>query len=153
MKGMRTREDILSMMGQIDNIMKGLAITVEEAKRKVEEFSSTPPEPFDLRGLGSILHDFYTSIEDILEVISGEVNGTVLESLDWHKRLLSNMSIPIPELRPAVISESLMWKLSEYLRFRHIFRNVYGYLLDWKRLKPLLDPAVNPVLVAGRTKL
>lgn len=67
-------------------------------------------------------------------MISGEVNGTVLESLDWHKRLLSNMSIPIPELRPAVISESLMWKLSEYLRFRQVFRNVYGYLLDWNGL-------------------
>lgn len=53
MKGMRTREDILSVIGQIDNIMKGLAIIVEEAKRKAEEFSSTPPEPFDLRRPGA----------------------------------------------------------------------------------------------------
>lgn len=38
-----------------------------------------------------------------------------------------------------MISRSLQRTLDEYLRFRHVFRNVYGYLLEWERLKPLLN--------------
>lgn len=135
----RTKEDLLSLVGQIDHIMKALRITVEEAETKKREFITTIPSSFELRGLGSLLHDFYTAIEDVFEVIVGDVNGNLPEGTTWHKELLVKMSIPIPNLRPAVISEELRWKLDEYLRFRHVFRNVYGYLLDWKRIRPLLE--------------
>ena len=29
-------------------------------------------------------------------------------------------------------------RLSEFLRFRHLFRNIYGFDLDWSRIEPLL---------------
>ncbi|WP_201771673.1 hypothetical protein [Thermotoga sp. RQ7] len=51
------------------------------------------------------------------------------------------MSLEIPRVRPAVISKKLRETLDEYLRFRHVFRNVYGYLLQWERMKPLLEKA------------
>ena len=60
-----------------------------------------------------------------------------LDSYDRHKRLLNKMTLKIPGLRPAVISKELKEALDEYLRFRHVFRNVYGYLLEWKRMKGL----------------
>ncbi|MGB9662416.1 MAG: hypothetical protein ACPL5F_10465 [Moorellaceae bacterium] len=135
----KTKEDLLTLVGQLDHIMKALRVTVEEAEATEREFRTITPTPFELRGIGSLLHDFYTAIEDIFEVIAGEVNGTLSYGTTWHKELLVKMSIPIPGLRPAVISEELRWKLDEYLRFRHVFRNVYGYLLDWKRIRPLLE--------------
>ncbi|NIO71857.1 MAG: hypothetical protein GTN71_23215 [Anaerolineae bacterium] len=30
-------------------------------------------------------------------------------------------------------------RLDEYLRFRHLFRNVYGFDLEWERCRELLD--------------
>jgi len=134
----RTREGILSLVGQVDHVMKALRVTVDEAVLKAREFSRTTPTPFDLRGIGSLLHDFYTAIEDVFEAIAGDVNGGLPDGMAWHKQLLARMSIPVPKLRPAVISEELRWKLDEYLRFRHIFRNVYGYMLEWERMRPLL---------------
>ncbi|MGQ9531940.1 MAG: ribonuclease toxin HepT-like protein [Desulfotomaculales bacterium] len=134
----RTREGILSLVGQVDHVMKALRVTVDEAVLKAREFSRTTPTPFDLRGIGSLLHDFYTAIEDVFEAIPGDLNGDLSDGLAWHKQLLARMSIPAPKLRPAVISEELRWKLDEYLRFRYVFRNVYGYMLDWERLQPLL---------------
>ncbi|WP_366932600.1 hypothetical protein [Thermotoga sp.] len=80
-------------------------------------------------------------MEDIFELISSEMNGVRLDSYDRHKRLLNRMTLEIPGLRPAVISKELKEALDEYLRFRHVFRNVYGYLLEWKRMKPLLEKA------------
>lgn len=135
----RKKEAVLTLIGQTDHLMKSLETTMEEARVKANEFKCLQPSSFDLRGLGSLLHDFFTTIEDIFKVISVDVNGGLPDTLEWHKQLLLKMSIPISGLRPAVISEGLRWKLDEYLRFRHVFRNVYGYLLDWKRLKPLFE--------------
>jgi len=127
---------VLSLVGHIDYILDALQAIVEEARHKARDFSRNPPTAFDLRGIGSLLHDFYTAVEDVFEAIAGNVNGAVPDGESWHKDLLVKMSIPIPELRPAVISQDLRWKLDEYLRFRHVFRNVYGHLLYWERLRP-----------------
>jgi len=37
-----------------------------------------------------------------------------------------------------VVSEELGEALSEYLRFRHLFRHVYGFRLRWDRCQELL---------------
>jgi hypothetical protein len=44
----------------------------------------------------------------------------------------------IPGVRPKVISKKAMLDLDEYRGFRHVFRNVYGFNLNSKRLKDLL---------------
>ncbi|MGC8971270.1 MAG: hypothetical protein ACP5K2_03580 [bacterium] len=141
---MKNREEILSTIAEIDNLLKSLDIILNEAVEKRMEFSYRKPDRFSLRALGSLIHDFYTNIEDIFELISSDINGNKIpDSFDWHKRLLTRMSISIPNVRPSVISIELKNQLEEYLRFRHIFRNVYGYLLDWERMKPLFDNLEN----------
>lgn len=44
------------------------------------------------------------------------------------------MTIPIKEIRPAVITEDLAAELDEYLSFRHVFRNIYGFELKGERI-------------------
>lgn len=48
------------------------------------------------------------------------------------------MSIEVPGLRPAVIDKKTYGYLEEYLRFRHLQRNIYGYMLEWERMEPLV---------------
>jgi 3'-phosphoadenosine 5'-phosphosulfate sulfotransferase (PAPS reductase)/FAD synthetase len=140
----RSRESLLETVAQLDRLLEALDITVREAEAKAKDFARTPPTAFDLRGLGSLVHDFYTAIEDVFELIAGDINGSLPETLQWHKQLLNRMTLEVPEVRPPVISKGLARTLDEYLRFRHVFRNVYGYMLDWERLRPLLNriPAV-----------
>ena len=47
------------------------------------------------------------------------------------------MRLAIAEVRPAVIAPELANTLGEYLRFRRVFRNVYGSVLDAQRMAPL----------------
>ena len=47
------------------------------------------------------------------------------------------MTLDIPEVRPAVIDRDLARTLGEYLRFRHVFRNVYGGVLEAERMSSL----------------
>lgn len=91
------------------------------------------------RAKGSILHDFYNSCERIFELIARETNCYISTSEQWHKKLLHRMTIEIKGIRPPVISKELAAELDEYLSFRHLFRNIYGFELESKRLENLIE--------------
>lgn len=56
-----------------------------------------------------------------------------------HKSLLYKMTIPIEGLRPRVISDALAAELDEFLAFRHLFRNIYGFELKGDRIDYLAE--------------
>jgi hypothetical protein len=86
------------------------------------------------RAKGSILHDFYSCCERIFKKIAVELNSGYEESEKWHKGLLYRMTIPVEGIRPRVISDGLAADLDEFLAFRHLFRNIYGYELKGGRI-------------------
>ena len=86
------------------------------------------------RAKGSILHDFYNCCERIFKKIAVEMNSGYEESEKWHKGLLYRMTIPVEGIRPKVISDELAADLDEFLAFRHLFRNIYGYELKGGRI-------------------
>jgi uncharacterized protein YutE (UPF0331/DUF86 family) len=83
------------------------------------------------------LHNFYTGCKRIFQIIASELNGALPSGYDWHKRLLERMAIQREE-RPAVISQETAKNLEEYLAFRHVVRNIYGYELESRRIDPLV---------------
>jgi hypothetical protein len=89
------------------------------------------------RAKGSILHDFYNACERIFELIAREINGGLPASGQWHKKLLYRMTLPIKGVRPAVISKEAAAKLDEFLAFRHLFRNIYGFELESGKIDEL----------------
>jgi hypothetical protein len=84
------------------------------------------------------LHNFYTGCERIFQKIADDLNGGTPHSLDWHKRLLTSMSLEIEKIRPPVISKGTAKSLAEYLAFRHVVRNIYGFEIDSERLRSLV---------------
>jgi hypothetical protein len=48
------------------------------------------------------------------------------------------MALTIPNIRPNVISNATKMELYDFLRFRHVFRNVYSFNLDQKKMEPLV---------------
>ena len=58
---------------------------------------------------------------------------------DWHIQLLQRMTTDIETVRPAVLDRKMARRLDEYLRLRHLFRNAYGFDLEWERCRELLD--------------
>lgn len=122
---------------------------VDEARAAVSD-TTRPPDRLRLRGIASILHDFYTGLERMLERIAVEMDGELPAGHDWHAALLDRMATPVESVRPAVLSTDLAASLRPYLRFRHLFRNIYGSDLRWDRCRELvagLDP-VSSTLAA-----
>ena len=104
-----------------------------------EEFANAPrtDDTYSVRARGSILHDFYNGVERVFIRIAGELNGGVPHGEQWHRDLLVNMTLDISDVRPAVVGKGLARVLGEYLRFRHVFRNVYGSVLEAGRMATL----------------
>lgn len=99
--------------------------------------------------MGSILHDFYTCCERIFRRIALDMNGGLEETEQWHKALSYRMTLPVEGIRPPVLSEELAAELDEYLAFRHVFRNIYGFELKGERIIRLSKRLPH---VAGRLK-
>ena len=91
------------------------------------------------RVLGSITHDFYNCCERVFRRIGAEINGASYRGEAWHKELLFRMTVAVSGIRPQVITEELAAELDEYLSFRHVFRNIYGFELKGDRLARLSE--------------
>ncbi len=102
-----------------------------------ESIPENTEEWIRIRTKASLLHAFYTGVERIFSRIAQELNGGIPNTEEWHKDLLNDMALDLDEVRPPVISKNFYAQLIPYLRFRHLFRNPYGFELDWERMKEL----------------
>lgn len=84
------------------------------------------------------LHDFYTGLERIFRQIAGVVDKSVPEGPEWHRDLLKQLGTDLPQVRPKVLSSGTIKALDEYLRFRHVVRNIYAFELEPERMKNLV---------------
>jgi len=109
---------------------------VDEGREALERVGSTPTT-LELRGIGSILHDFYSGIERLLERVATELDGELPGGQDWHVQLLGRMAAAVESIRPQVITPELADTLRPYLGFRHLFRHTYGAELRWERCREL----------------
>jgi predicted nucleotidyltransferase len=121
---------------EIENELRRLERVVE---RLTEFLGRAPVEPDEIQvqGGGKYLHDFYNGVERIFERIAVRLDEDFPAGPNWHTLLLQRMGQPFGSRRPAVIDRRLEVTLSEYLRFRHLFRHTYGYDLEWKRVREL----------------
>ncbi|MBI5328611.1 MAG: hypothetical protein HZB80_10050 [Deltaproteobacteria bacterium] len=123
-------------------LLKRVAADIGDARREMKghpEMSEVYEESLALK-----LHNFYTGCERIFHTIADDMNGGASSSFEWHKRLLKSMSLAIEGKRPPVISKATEKELEEFLAFRHVIRNIYGFEIDSERLQRLLEK-VKPV--------
>lgn len=134
------KELIPELISEIKDELNYIGILVDD----IDEVSKNIPKaPKKKRiyeeSLALKFHNFYTGCERIFQKIADDVNGGVPSSIDWHKRLLKSMSIEIEKIRPPVISKKTAMALAEYLGFRHVVRNIYGFEIDSGRLQRLIE--------------
>ena len=115
--------------------LEKLATGMENVRQKRESY----PELMEglSESLALKLHNFYTGCERIFQLIASELNGGIPSGDDWYRRLLERMSLSREEM-PPVLQEETAKSLREYLGFRHVVRNIYGFELDLERLEMLL---------------
>lgn len=138
---MKRHERWLTLAAEIENELRFVHRVAEELEHVWNKAQSASLEDhgYFLESAALKLHNFYTGCERIFEKIAVEVNGGRPRTFDWHMRLLQSMALDVPQVRPAVISSSLEKQLAEYLGFRHVVRNIYGFELDPGRIARLIE--------------
>lgn len=132
---MRQNEPLyVEIFSEIDHELENIDRLREELKKVLGENTS-----LSKRVKGSIIHDFYNCCERIFRRISIDISGGFDPGERWHKELLYRMIMPIESIRPQVISEELAAELDDYLSFRYVFRNIYGFELKGERLDRLVE--------------
>lgn len=129
---MDNKEFLEDLRVELDNL-KRLGDEMHELLGKISDNSGFT----EIRSAASILHDFYSGAEKIFERIALYIDNNLPKGEEWHRELLLQMTKPFRKRKRAVTSEELFQKLKEYLRFRHLFRHIYGFELKWNRIKPL----------------
>ena len=112
---------------------------IKRLDKLMKEAEGTPFSASHPRHIGSLLHDFYTGIERVFEKIAINLDGGIPGGESWHRDLLDSMSLELEGIRPPLIGENMHRRLGEYLRFRHLFRSLYGFELDKKRMRTLYE--------------
>ena len=121
-------------------VRREIETELEQLRRLLIEYRNTPKGDagYLRRAQASMFHDFYNGVERIFLRIAAELGG-VPRGEQWHRQLLDDMLLDLDDLRPAVISAGLRAKLQPFLRFRHLFRNIYGQELEPDRLAEIAD--------------
>lgn len=102
----------------------------------VAKCRQTKPDFIECSALATMLHSFYTGIENILSRVTREIDNDPVKGDHWHRDLLQRMTEARAE-RPAVLSDAMRARLQDYLGFRHFFRNAYSFHFDWAEMGTL----------------
>jgi len=146
-------EAYLILANRIRGEMDDLENLIERARRAMDASGKKPQDKdFFIDSAALNLHDFYVGIERLFRLIASTVDGDVPAGDEWHRDLLRQMNIDLPELRPQVISKETMIALDEYLRFRHVVRNVYTFTLKLEPIKRLVNQS-QTVFIQVRDEL
>ena len=145
--------DYLTLAERIRQELVELARVVNRAERAVQAARERPGDQdlyVDAAALN--LHDFYAGLERIFERIGSTVDGQIPTGGDWHRRLLQQMQSHVDNLRPPVLSKEAGQLLDEFLRFRHVVRNIYAFHFDSERIERLVS-RMRPTFEQVRVEL
>ncbi len=111
---------------------------VERAESALNRSSQQPAnQEYFLAAAALDLHSFYSGVERLLEMIARDVDQSIPSGSAWHRDLLAQLVLPIPPVRPAVLTSETEVALRDYLGFRHVIRNVYTFDLKPDRVAEL----------------
>ena len=132
-------EGYVVLAGRIRKELGDIEHLVSRANRALSAAQKNPHDAdlyIDSASLN--LHDLYSGFERIFRQIAATVDGNLPSSAEWHRDLLEQMGLDLPKVRPSVLSANSMQMLDEYLRFRHVVRNVYTFSLNPERIGRLV---------------
>ncbi len=133
-------EDYLIVADRIRQELGDLERVVARAERAITAAHRRPEDQdlyIDSAALN--LHDFYAGLERIFHQIAATVDGYLPAGQAWHRDLLQQMRTDLPDLRPPVLSAESRQAVDEFLRFRHVVRNVYAFQFDPESVERLVQ--------------
>lgn len=136
----------LSIQDRINQELNKILQALQQLEIFLRELSNQSDVMYQNALINSIalnLHGVYTGIERIFEVIAKKIDQRFPTGDKWHRDLLEQMSVDIPRVRKAVITEETRLILDELRQFRHLVRSAYSCQLDEEKVLIIAHQIVN----------
>ena len=117
-----------SLIEKIDAEKENISVVLAEL-RKIDDLSHK--SILELNGVGNLLCNVYSGIENILKQILNERGASISKSNSWHSDLLA---IAVDN---GIITGNTKQQLNKYLGFRHFYRHAYSFVIKLEKLTPL----------------
>ena len=106
------------------------------------------PGPAGLESLALQLHNLYSAVEGLFEIIADACENHIDAGSSYHTALLKRMRVAVPGFRPSAVSEQALPLLDTLRRFRHVVRHAYSAGIDERQLKIVVEDAraLRPLL-------
>ena len=117
---------------QIDHLFESYADLLERVQKEA-------PDLVEITAVASVLHSFYSGLENIFLSIAKRIDRDVPASTQWHRDLLIRMTEATSSRGP-VLTVDMAHQLANYLGFRYFYRHSYSFFLDWDELEKLMTP-------------
>lgn len=132
---MRTREAVLTLIAELEGDATEIERVLAHNREAWERVSAGASGPVDLGALAFTIHTIYGVLENYFLRISKFFENN-LPANRWHRELVEKMTLDIPGLRPALITNvNEKSQVLDLVRFRHRVRNLYGEDLDVKKMR------------------
>ena len=126
-------EQIEFEITQIDHLLE---VYGELFQRALQESALNVIE---LAALSSVVHSFYNGLENIFVNIAKRLDQNVPTGSQWHRDLLIQIGTPTGR-RGAVLTDTTITDLTNYLGFRHFYRHSYAFFVEESKLDQLVIP-------------
>ena len=147
---MNRRNDTLLLIAEIQKAVAQIHRIAAYHKEFRTDFpSGQTHKQYDLVILADIVTDYYTCLETAFVRISRFFENN-LEKDRWHKHLLEKMTLEIPGIRRAVLSDECYHQLEEFLRFRDFKRYYYDYNYDRDKMLFLEKKLMESIPLVAR---
>lgn len=117
---------------QIDSLMRTYSGLLARARAQ-------EPDHVEKAALCAVVQSFYHGVESICLAVAKAIDGSVPSGPEWHRQLLAQMSHDTPD-RGRIVTSEAHAALTRYLSFRHFARHSYASMLQWQKLKELVEP-------------
>jgi len=133
-------------LADLERVVSRVEGAIDAARERTQD------QDFYIDSAALNLHDIYAGLERVFQQIATTVDNSVPSGKEWHRDLLRQMNVEIPDLRPTVLSDDTLSALDEFLRFRHVVRNVYAFSFDPGQIERLVK-LVHPAFMQARGEL
>lgn len=133
---MRSNDDIAVLIVELENDLSYIHEGYATRNRALLRMGNGGwGDEFAVMALGTCLHGLYNAFESYFVRVAKFFENSI-EQAAWYRDLLDRMTLSVPGLRQALITDrDLLERLDELRRFRHLFRNLYKSRLHPDKLR------------------
>lgn len=134
----RRAAELRALLARLDHQREMLERVEERLDRAIPR-AAGGEDPEAAAAVALYLQHYYTAVEDAFLRIAVELDGSSPSGDEWHRLLLQQLALAIPDVRPALLDEALADILDVLRRFRHRVRHAYDESYDWGKMTGPLE--------------